>query len=258
MVSLKESCGLEIELNPAKTELIFAPTLNFSLPAVRTLDQMRQVILDRDILEPKQLYYMYRDVYILSDKPLLEKAKLRYDVTLLKPDRLGRELMKTAGHYHPASYGELYEVVYGRCFCLLQRPNLKDPQIIEEVILVEAEKGDNLVIPPGFGHILINPGPQYLVTSNWVSSSFSSEYALYREARGAAYFVIKNKEEKTEFHPNAYFSRLPEIKKVRPAPHLDRFGLVKGKPIYPLIEQEAEKLDFLNHPLDFDYQDVFI
>ncbi|MFH0762747.1 MAG: glucose-6-phosphate isomerase family protein, partial [Candidatus Omnitrophota bacterium] len=112
------------------------------------------------------------------------------------------------------------------------------------------------VIPPRFGHILINPGPKHLVTSNWVSSVFSSEYELYKEAQGAAYFV-SGPPDKPQFSANPHFNKLPEIKFVKPAGKIERFGLHSNIPMYPLIKQDAKRLDFLNRPLDFDYADVF-
>lgn len=257
-VNLNKNCGLDIKLDSQKHGLVFGKGINFSSVGIRTLAQMQEVILDKGIQEPKELYYMYRDVYGISHKPLLDKYKLRYDLTLIKPDCLGRELMKTAGHYHPGIFGELYEVVYGRCFCLLQRPNTADHRTIEEVIVCKAGAGQKIVIPPGFGHILINPGPDYLVTSNWVSSNFSSEYELYKQAKGAAYLVLKSSIGELEIIANPYFKKLPKIKFVRPSEHIDKFGLVENSPIYPLIIQDAAKLDFLNRPLDFTYQDVFV
>lgn len=257
-VDLNVTCGLALKLDTDKPQLIFGEGLNFSKTTVRTLMQMREVLLDKGIRRPLDLYYMYRDVYRLADKTLLEKHNLRYDVTVIKPDSLGRELMKTAGHYHPSSFGELYEVIFGRCLCLLQRPNQKELKTIEEVILVEARAAQKIVIPPYFGHILINPGPDYLVTSNWVSSVFTSEYDLYKKAQGAAYFVIKSAQGKLEYLANPYFDGLPKIKFKFPAKQLDKFGLLEGEPMYNVINQDAERLDFLNHPLDFDYADVFI
>jgi glucose-6-phosphate isomerase len=115
IVNLSAYCGLDIKLDFEKARLIFGEGLNSSQPGVRSLEEMKEVLLDKNITEPKELYDMHRDVYCLGDKPLLEKNKLRYDVTLIKPDPLGRELMKTAGHYHPQDFGELYEVVYGHC-----------------------------------------------------------------------------------------------------------------------------------------------
>ncbi|MDI6605749.1 MAG: glucose-6-phosphate isomerase family protein [Candidatus Omnitrophota bacterium] len=256
-LDLKESCGLDIRLDSQRPELIFGRGLNFSKPGVRTLEEMRQVLWDKEIGAPQELYYMYRDVYRREDKDLLKENNLRFDVTMIKPDYLGKEFMKTAGHYHPGDFGELYEVVHGRCYCLLQKPSAADYRNIEEVIVVEADAGDKIVIPPGFGHILINPGPRHLVTSNWVSSCFASEYELYKKTQGAAYFV-GGPPDKPEFSANPNFKQLPKIKFVRPAKAIEKFGLLCTRPMYPLIKEDAKKLDFLNRPLDFDYADVFL
>jgi len=257
ILELKKTSGLELNLDTEKAKLILASGIHFSEPAVRTIDEMREVLMDKKLSSPKDLYYMYRDVHLETDSALLEKNKLRYDVTVIKPDPLGKELMKTAGHYHPGSFGELYEVVAGRGFCMLQRPDVSDHTIIKEVIVVEAKAGQKIVIPPGFGHILINPGPDNLVTSNWVSSVFKSEYDLYKKAQGAAYFMVKAALG-TEFIANSYFKRNAEIKFVKPSAKLEKFGLAEGEPIYPLVRKNAAKLDFLNRPLDFDYADCFI
>ncbi len=257
IVDLKQHCGLDAKFDTQNLKLIFSPGINNSEPAVRNLKEMQEVLLDKNITSPQDFYFMYRDVYAVSDKDVLLENKLRYDITVIKPDYLGKELMKTAGHYHPGSYGELYEVVYGKALCLLQRPDPKNHKAIEVVIMVEAKQGQKIVIPPGFGHILINPGPDCLITSNWVSSCFKSEYDLYKKAGGAAYFVDKSSK-KFKIVPNPYFVKLADMKCVKPNPDIDKFGLKDNVPIYPLVRDSVKKLDFLNHPMDFAYNDIFI
>lgn len=267
VIDLKEKLGLDLELDTDKLEILFGKELKPSSPAIRTIYQMAAVLLDKKIQEPEELYYMYRDIYRDSDRSILERHNLRYDVTVIKPFYLGKEFMKTAGHYHPGDFGELYEVVFGQCFCLLQRPNLRDPRIIEEVIFVEAVAGQKIVIPPGFGHILINPGPEYLVTSNWVSSCFESRYELYRKAQGAAYFVTTSNRasEATPYLKimariikNPYFKKVANINFAQPVREIKAFGLIEDNPMYNLINHNPKVLDFLNHPLDYEYSDIFI
>ena len=211
--------------------------------------------------------YIKNFLPIITHKSILEKYKLRFDVTAIKPACLGKEFMKTAGHYHPESFPELYEVVCGRCFCLMQRPNPGDHLVIQEVIIVEAIAGQKIVIPPGFGHILINPGPDYLITSNWVSSCFASRYELYQKAEGAAYFVT-TAENEPQVSPylkiglgirkNLKFRQVANINFMRPVKQIKKFGLIEDIPMYNIINQQPEVLDFLNRPLNYDYRDVFI
>jgi glucose-6-phosphate isomerase len=255
---LKANCGLDLKIDNQSCHLVFGRGITAPLPAVRDIRQMQEVLLDHALGEPEELYYMYRDVHLVEDEPLLEKNNLRYDVTCISFKRLGRELMKTAGHYHPGSFGELYEVVLGEALCMLQKPNPQDYTIIEDVIIAEAHAGQKIVIPPGYGHILVNPGPGCLVTSNWVSSCFASEYNLYKEAKGAAYFLTIDATGRVEYLKNAFFKNLAPIRFAEPAKILNKFGLKEGEPIYPIVKRDAEKLDFLNHPIDYDYSDVFV
>lgn len=258
ILNLKQTSGLDLKLDTGKCQLSFGKGLRAPLPAIRNIREMREVLLDKGINEPQDLYYMYRDLHLAKDADLLEKNKLRYDVTAIKPNRLGKELMKTAGHYHPGIFGELYEVLEGEALCLLQKPDAADYHIIEDVILVRACAAEKIVIPPGYGHILVNPGPGCLVTSNWVSSRFSSEYQLYKTAKGAAYFIVDaGSAGKIEFIRNAFFKKLPPVRSARPAKKIERFGLSENSPIYPIITRDAVKLEFLNYPDKYEYGDIF-
>ena len=134
--NLKATSGLDINLDTVNYRLAFSKDSTAPQPAVRTIGQMQEVLMDKTVAGPQDLYYMYRDVYLVKDEALLKKYNLRYDVTVIKPDPLGKELMKTAGHYHPGSFGELYEVVFGHALCMLQKPNKENFRIIEDVILV--------------------------------------------------------------------------------------------------------------------------
>ncbi|MEM4389495.1 MAG: glucose-6-phosphate isomerase family protein [Candidatus Micrarchaeia archaeon] len=178
-------------------------------PTVRTLREMQDVVQDVRFLVEADLdtpcYFMYRDLY----PPLAEKG-LRYDITILPPLRLGKELNKTMGHYHPEAtegltYCELYEVVRGRAHYLLQK---KEKGKITEVLLVRARKGDVVPIPPNYGHVTINPGKTHLVMANLVARNFESIYQDYLNMRGGAYYEFAD----GSFRQNPLYGKLPELK----------------------------------------------
>ncbi len=60
-----------------------------------------------------ELYYMYRG--------LKKKNGARYDITVIPPKMLGKEFVKTKGHYHIGSYGEIYIVLKGKAIYLMQK-----------------------------------------------------------------------------------------------------------------------------------------
>lgn len=255
MIDLSSFLGLNIKFDEKQYRLILGEDIIYREPGIRTIEQMKDVMADSGVASPKELYFMYRDVYSLKDSEIIKQHKLRFDVTVIKPDKLGKEFMKTAGHYHPKDYPELYEVVYGEALCLQQRPDEKDFRKIKEVIVVKAGQGQKILCLPYFGHILINPGNKPLITSNWVSSEFSSEYELYKESRGAAYYAF-NGMGNTDWQKNDFFTQLPKITFLAPNDNIAEFGLETGKPMYSLIN-ELKKLDFLNYPEKYTYDSAF-
>ena len=255
MIDLSCSVGLNIKFNPQECKLIFDKDPKDIEPAVRTIEQMKDVLADPAISDPKELYFMYRDVFCSKDNDTIREHKLRFDITVIKPDRLGRELMKTAGHYHIRDYPELYEVVYGEALCLQQRRDESDYTKIKEVIVVKANQGQKIICLPNFGHILINPSDKPLITSNWVSSEFSSEYELYKKSKGAAYYAFLDKGNIT-WEKNSSYSELPDITFLAASDEIPEFGLKTGTSMYSLVS-ELKKLDFLNNPERYNYEKAF-
>ncbi|HDI46426.1 MAG TPA: glucose-6-phosphate isomerase [Candidatus Methanomethylia archaeon] len=163
----------------------------------RLIEELLPVLYDPQSLDPtllkKPLYYMFRDVARTTDRPLFESLGLRYDITVISSQPLGREFPKTLGHYHPEasnglSYMEVYEVLHGKAHYLLQRRSREGK--VDRVVLIEANPGDVVVIPPNYGHVTINPSAETLVMSNLVARGFKSIYDEYLEKRGALYYEL--------------------------------------------------------------------
>jgi len=224
-------------------------------PDVRRLCDMREVILDQNWLvgaEDFELYYMYRDLSLSrADKEKLLQQDLRYDITVIPPNMLGREYIKTAGHYHPlvpggsVTYPELYEVLEGEALYLLQNLDLSD------VVAVYAGAGDKVLVPPNYGHITINRSNKTLKMANFVARNFSSLYDPFREKGGGAYFFTKDGWIKND--------RCPEAAKLRrvEAPDssgLRKLGLTTSREMYPLLKDPG-LLDYLTKPEE--HLDIF-
>lgn len=164
-------------------------------PSVRSLEAVRPVLYDPGATGPSDLYYMYRDICLPEHRKQIQSSGLRFDMTILIPGCIGSEYVKTVGHYHPPmpgsteTYGEIYQVIYGRALYLLQKVDHSNMAILD-VQLVSAEPGDTVIIPSGYGHITINLGSVPLVMANWVDHSFSSNYEPIIRSRGGAYYVL--------------------------------------------------------------------
>ena len=214
-------------------------------PAVRTIEEMRPVLADPGCACSDPLYFMYRDLARSdADRRWLHHHHLRYDITVIPPRVLCGEFVKTKGHYHPENpagvgYPEIYEVLEGEAYYLLQSRQLDD------VVLISASQGDIVIIPPGYGHISINPSSSTLVMANIVSTAFRSEYGEYETHHGGAYYVMKD----GDLMKNPHYHVMPPVR---------RMGARSGRgthrswtgPLYALLGNE-EALAFLNHPEDY-------
>jgi glucose-6-phosphate isomerase len=224
----------------------------FYQPKVRMLDDMREVVYDKGWLSKAantELYYMFRDLAASDlDKQAMKEQSIRYDNTIIPAGRLGAEYVKTTGHYHPLvpgsslSYTEIYEVLEGVAHYLLQK---ELGGRITDVVLVKAEKGDKVVIPPNYGHVTINPGKKDLKMANLVSSKFTSMYGTYQQKAGAAYYELTS----GKIIPNKAYEDLPPLRAID-ACDFTKFGIPNEKEIYSLIHS-PQTLAFLNRPYSY-------
>ncbi len=148
----------------------------------RTLGDLKYVLLKEPTKPEEVAYLVFRDVDVI---PLFD---LRIDVTKLRAEPYNSgELPRTHGHYHPEGpfgiWPEIYSVVKGHALFILQDITGR------HVKLVEVKEGEILLIPPGYGHIMVNVGNEELITFNVVSKSFKPSYEEYRAKRGPAVFI---------------------------------------------------------------------
>ncbi|MDH7511167.1 MAG: glucose-6-phosphate isomerase family protein [Methanolinea sp.] len=211
-------------------------------PVIRSVEDLRSVLRNPacDLAGPA--YLMFRDIARSpGDRAWLSERYLRFDVTSIPPRDLCGEFVKTKGHYHPdnpsgTGYPEVYQVLFGKAHFLLQRRDL------ERIILVPAEKGETVLVPPGYGHVTINPGKGDLVMANIVASCFESDYRFYEENRGAAYYeIVSGDLEKNPRYPSVPPVETRKPYEITPEPWRD------GS-LYGYVERRDEMLSALVYP----------
>jgi len=200
-------------------------------PSVRIPAELKPVALDPDALDGVigPLYYMYRDVWSLNQEcnALCKKHDLRYDLTVIRPGLIGREYVKTLGHFHErikaknVTFPELYEVISGKAMFLIQKIDGTDFEIIE------AGKGAHAFVPYNYGHVTVNVGNEPLVVGNLVANSCKSEYEPVKQKHGLAYYVLKDGIVK-----NPHYEQWPRVvqRKATPGPPID--ALFKRDPAH--------------------------
>lgn len=230
MINLSKASGLPIALGD-DNRLIFQPPLKPVEPRYRRLSDMVEYLRDSHAKFPKDIIYsMYRGI--------AQKDGLRYDLTVLEPGIIGEERVKTIGHYHQGNYPEIYEVIFGEAWYLLQERQKNSSQI-KTVKLVKVKPGQKVIIPPGFGHVTINQLNKPLVMANWLAEDCQSDYEPYKRNHGAAYYILEN----GRIESNHSYQKLPKIDESFPREY-PQYGLLFNKPMYTLINH-LEKLDFL-------------
>jgi len=262
MLDLFKSSGLKVVLTD-ENKLKFDTSLGGGEESARKLFDLNDVRMSMDNFgENRDLYYMYRNVHRPEDESLIVSNHLRYDMTVILPGMIGEEYTKTLGHYHPdksnqkISYPEVYEVISGRAFYLLQKPKRTadgfDFGIIEEAILVEVKAGEKAVMPPDFGHITINMDTEPLVMSNWVCGDFQSDYSEIKNYKGGCYYIVKD-ENSYKAIKNEKYSQVPELKIMTPK-ELEQFALSFSQPMYEAGIGDIVKLKYLESPEAFKDQ----
>lgn len=258
--SLERQSGLPIFLNPADGTLDWeARDIAAGKTSDRPFSEMKRYIADAEAeATTNPIYRMWREVAREHDRQSIIEVGLRYDLTVVLPGCFAggkKEFFRTAGHYHAVepmsglSYPELYEVISGRAYWLLQKRRGNEDDAIEEIYAVEAGPGEKALIPPGFGHMSVNAFSEPLVMANWIANDFSYEYAPYERFRGSGYWMFEGDGGTIEFEKNSNYTSVAEIKKLRPK-EIPSLGLIRSRPAYALTE-DLSRLEFLTHPAKF-------
>lgn len=224
---------------------------NAVVPGIRRLADLADVWCDPGALTADGVAYrMYRGVCRPEDQWLFDRHGLRYDITVIRPGSVGGEYIKTYGHHHPApfpggpSYPEVYEVLSGRGCFLMQRANRSGA--LQDVYVVEGRPGQQVVIPPDYGHVTVNVGDGWLILANLVSRGWESTYAAYRANRGAAYYVMAGSQGPA-FVPNLHYGVVPPLKRCEPG-GLEALGVREEGPLYEAFLMNPDAFAFLTHP----------
>ncbi len=223
-------------------------------PAERTLQDAHPVLLYPGEKGPDILYRMYRCTGFEDDQRAIHAAGLRYDITVVSPGKIGSEFVKTVGHYHPRvpgqpwSYPEVYQVLWGCAHFLMQRGGQISGKV-DDFAVADFEAGDILLIPPFYGHVTVNPGPEPLVMANWIARSFESVYDPIRRRKGMAYYDVKYKGQSI-FMPNDMYESHPKPRLVKSG-EIPELGFRRGRSIYEAW-RSGKNLDFLHNPSAYE------
>ena len=148
--------------------------------------------MNPDATGPAVHYYMIRG------------GKDKRNITVWESGTVGGEYIKTYGHYHVGDLDETYEIIEGEGIALLQKLVTENGVLqidrVEEFKAIKVKAGDSVYMPPGYGHLVVNTGKTWLVTSDdspvfgaddSASMPGHADYESVKKMRGFAYYVIE-------------------------------------------------------------------
>ena len=192
--------------------------------AARDHEKMKEVLYDPAAEGPEIHYYMIRG------------GKDKKNITVWETGTVGGEYIKTYGHYHVGKLDETYWVIQGEGIVLLQKRKQDQDDEIESFFAISVKAGDSVFIPSGMGHLVVNTGKEWLVTSDDSPVNFEeadpvslpghADYEPVKRMHGFAYYCIEQ-DGKPTLVKNPNYKVIPEPQWLTPQEYA-RLGYEHG------------------------------
>jgi len=248
--------------------MIFPNLIKGAVPDIRSLSDLGEVLYDQEWARSTGnfgAYYMYRGLAATeNDRQNMIGNELRYDITIIPHKMLGMEFPKTYGHEHSLvpeahglTYAEIYEVLEGEAYYLLQKQKVGS---IKNLYVVHAKQGEKCIIPPNYGHVTINASSRELKMANWMARNSKSNYSIFEAMRGAGYYATSSNpipriDTPIDWIRNENYQAVPELK-IHQAKDfnslLKQFKIDPDEPMYSLVNK-FKALDFLKNPQKYEW-----
>lgn len=242
--------GLDVTLRPGELIFDYGPDVQGPAPELRRLSEIRASLSDPRCEGPDPVYGIAMDVCRRGDEADLKRRYLLYGVVAYASGRLGDEPVRSQGHIHaPAPHSgrstpELFEIWEGRAIVYAQESAGDDPG---RCIAVVAGPGDQVVVPPGWAHCVINADEHApMVFGAWCERQYGFLYDDVRAHRGVAWFPILRRGGGIEWQANPRYAKSSlQVRGPRGYPEL---GLDATLSIYRQYQRNPEAVQWISDP----------
>jgi glucose-6-phosphate isomerase len=246
-----QTSPLKFSLRTNELAFDYGPGITGPSPEFRTLDAIRQSLLEPDCSGPDPVYAIAMDVARDCDLPMLKDRMLLYGIVAYAAGRLGREPPRSQGHVHSVSphsgwsSPELFEIIEGEAIIYAQQSTQENPG---RCVAVVAHEGNKVVVPPSWAHCVINANPaDRMVFGAWCDRQYGFIYDGIRRHRGLAWFPVLSGNDEIEWIANTLYrgSEL-DVHTARSYPELD---LAPDRNLYQQFLDNPDSIMWVSDPL---------
>jgi glucose-6-phosphate isomerase, archaeal len=223
-------------------------------PEYRRLDAIRKSLRDPNCLGPDPVYSIAMDVGREEHRGELHRRMLLFGVVGYAAGRLGHEPVRSQGHIHAIaphcgwSTAEIFEVWQGRAIIYAQERATDDPG---RCVAIEAGPGDQVVVPPGWAHCVINANPDaVMLFGAWCDRQYGFDYGGVRAHGGLAWFPLLDDLGAIHWEANPRYA--PSLLSQRRARTYAELGLSASVPVYEQFARNPESVQWVSDPARFD------
>ena len=230
------------------SEGVFGPA-----PEHRRLDAIRASLHDPDCNGPDPVYSIVMDVGREEHSAELHCRMLLFGVVEYAAGRLGHEPVRSQGHVHAISSHsgwsapELFEIWEGRAIIYAQEHVSSNPG---RCIAVSADVGDQVVVPPGWAHSVINADPNAkMIFAACCDRQYGFVYDDVRARGGLAWFPILDDRNEIKWQPNPRYAASSLV--LREARTYEELGVRGSLPIYEQFARDPDSVQWVADPARF-------
>jgi glucose-6-phosphate isomerase len=185
-----------------------------------------------------------------ADRSLLEERMLLFGAVVYAAGCLGSEPVRSQGHIHAIaphcgwSPPEIFEIWSGSAIVYAQQFAEDDPG---RCVAVHAKAGEQVVVPPGWAHCVINADPHSrMAFGAWCDRQYGFDYTGVRAHHGLAWFPMLTHSHEIRWEPNPlYLTSALEQHGARAYPEL---GLDASRSLYRKFVENPDSVMFVAEP----------
>lgn len=247
---LEFDTGLDLRLAANQLSFVRGPGVFGPDPEFRSLDAIRKSLRDPNCNGPDPVYGIMMDIGLQADRSILSDRMLLFGAVVYAAGTLGSEPVRSQGHIHAIaphsgwSPPEIFEIWNGSAIVYAQQYAEDDPGCC---VAVHAKVGEQVVVPPGWAHCVINADPTRRMSFGaWCDRQYGFEYSGVRRHHGLAWFPVVTQAHDIRWEPNPFYS--PSVLEQYSARAYPELGLDASRSLYRQFVENPDSVMFVAEP----------